>query len=669
MPEFLTLHTEETAHSFSCPPQAVLVLGSSDSCDIAFDGEDIAPRHLEIRRVDEVRFQLRSLAIERRVTVNGVTATEMEVEAPFRLRLGGDVIDFTITSDMEAAPAAPPGGRRRDYMLGAVRLRQRSIPAPPVEAEPPLRSRTTRQPVEPLSLPPPPPPTINHVVTIAAEEPVPPPVVPPSPGSQTPWVLITLLALFLPAGIYFGSAYLYRPQPLPVEKSKTTVPPVTIKEAVAKPPIVVVPAAPAPPAPPVDTDREDALAAAKAFLDSWNEKDASGLLRFVSPAASSYFEIPNPASEAVLRQEEAFRDHWPQRTIRPDGMAEASRSGESQFEFTQRYLFDLQGLNKRHASGSGTLRLTLERAAPKTWLITRAADTIELQTTEPSRDVFSPARSLRDLKPVLSEDELKLKAKDDLAMLVKAGNAKATLTAILESAAKHPDETFWRFATDQTCDALSRALFATGEWPDPTCLVEVQKLSEMGVPSAMLLHGHLLRAGYLLPRNIAEGEVLYRKAYETTKSREARFYYAEALFIGGEHQRASAVALATMVSSKHPLEAYLAAHLLWKKAELDPSLWQQVYETAARAATKHPPAKNLAGLVLLKHGQTTKERQAGFTLIQKAAEEGVTEAMKNLSACYEYGDGCKRDEAEAEAWKKKAASTPPPPKRHFSEFE
>jgi len=199
--------------------------------------------------------------------------------------------------------------------------------------------------------------------------------------------------------------------------------------------------------------------------------------------------------------------------------------------------------------------------------------------------------------------------------------------------------------------------------------VEVQKLSEMGVPSAMLLHGHLLRAGYLLPRNIAEGEVLYRKAYESTKSREARFYYAEALFIGGEHQRASAVGLATMVSSKHPLEAYLAAHLLWKKAELDPSLWQQVYEIAARAATKHPPAKNLAGLVLLKHGQTTKERQAGFTLIQKAAEEGVTEAMKNLSACYEYGDGCKRDEAEAEAWKKKAASTPPPPKRHFSEFE
>jgi TPR repeat protein len=109
--------------------------------------------------------------------------------------------------------------------------------------------------------------------------------------------------------------------------------------------------------------------------------------------------------------------------------------------------------------------------------------------------------------------------------------------------------------------------------------------------------------------------------------------------------------------------------LLWKKAELDPSLWQQVYETAARAATQHPPAKNLAGLVLLKHGQTTKERQAGFTLIQKAAEEGVTEAMKNLSACYEYGDGCDRNPTEAATWNTKSETTPPPPKKHFSEFE
>jgi hypothetical protein len=665
MPDFLTLHTEEAAHSFPCPPQAVLVLGSSDSCDIAFDGEEIAPHHVEIRRLEDTRFQLRSLSAAHRLNVNGVTAAELEVETPFRLRLGGDVIDFALATEAPKSSSGSAGSRRRDYMLGgSARVRQRSSPAPAAAPEPepaPIAAPI----VVPPPFPSPPPPPVNHVrVLQSVSDPsnAAPITVPKS--SEGWWVVAVLAGLLAPAAIYFGYQFLF---PHPTAAVIETPKPEAIEAPAPKP--VIKPTPPPAPAPPTDTDREDALAAAKAFLDSWSENDASGVLRFVSPAPANYFEMPNPASEAVLRLEEAFRDHWPQRTIRTDGTAEASRAGESRFEITQRYLFDLHGLNKRHATGSGTLFLTLERVAPKTWLVTRATDKIELKTTEPSRDAFSPATSLRDLKPVLSEEERTLKAKDDLAMLVKAGNAKATLTAILENAAKHPNETFWRFATDQTCDALSRALFAHGEWPDPTCLVEVQKLSDLGVPTAMLLHGHLLRGGYLFPRNTAEGEVLYRKAYETTKSREARFYYAESLFIGGEHQRASAIALATMVSSKHPLEAYLAAHLLWKKAELDPSLWQQVYETAARAATQHPPAKNLAGLVLLKHGQTTKERQAGFTLIQKAAEEGVTEAMKNLSACYEYGDGCERNETEAEAWKKKAASTPPPPKRHFSEFE
>lgn len=666
MPDFLTLHTEEAAHSFPCPPQAVLVLGSSEACDIAFDGDDIAPRHVEIRRLDDTRFQLRSLSAAHRLHVNGVTASDLEVEPPFRLRLGGDVVDFALAAEAVATPVSSAGTRRRQYMLGSGKLRQRSAATPPA-SEPEAEPRIVRRPVEAPSLPPPPPPTINHVVAFPAEEVPPLPEESSPPQSSMPWVLITLGALFLPAGIYFGSTLFTRPPAL-LPSVKKTEPPkaVPVIPAVVKESPVVVPAAPPPP---TDTYREDALAAAKAFVDAWNENDASGMLRFVSPALSSYFEMPNPSSEDVLKLEEAFRDHWPHRTLRAEGAPTATRAGESRFEITQRYLFDLHGQNNRHAAGSGTLFIMLERAAPKTWLVTRAADKIELTTTEPSREAFSPAVSLRDLKPVLNNDEMMQQAKDQLAVLVKAGDAKAILTAILESAAKHPNETFWRFATDQTCDALSRALFGTGEWPDPTCITEVKKLAEMGVPSAMLLQGHLLRAGYLLPRNIAEGEVLYRQAYETTKSREARFYYAEALFIGGEHQRASAIALATMVSSKHPLEAYLAAHLLWKKAELDPSLWQQVYEIAARAATQHPPAKNLAGLVLLKHGQTKKERQAGFALIQKAAEEGVTEAMKNLSACYEYGDGCERNESEAAAWKKKAASTIPSPKRHYSEFE
>lgn len=667
MPDFLTLHTEEAAHSFPCPPQAVLVLGSSEACDLAFDGDDIAPRHVEIRRLEDTRFQLRSLSAAHRLNVNGVTAAELEVETPFRLRLGGDVIDFALATEAPKASTTYVGNRRRDYMLGgSARVRQRSSPAPAPASEPEPEPAPIAAPVVvPPPFPSPPPPPVNHVRVLqpVSDPPKAAPVTVPK-SSEGWWVVAVLAGLLAPAAIYFGYQFLF---PHPTATVSEAPKPKAIEASAPKP--VVKPTPPPTPAPPTDTYREDALAAAKAFLDSWSENDASGVLRFVSPAPANYFEMPNPASEAVLRLEEAFRDHWPQRTLRADGSPEASRAGESRFEITQRYLFDLRGLNKRHTTGAGTLFLTLERVAPKTWLVTHATDKIELQTTEPSRDAFSPAVSLRNLKPVLSEDELKLKAKDDLALLVKAGDAKATLTAILENAAKHPNETFWRFATDQTCDALSRALFATGEWPDPTCLAEVQKLSELGVPSAMLLQGHLLRAGYLLPRNIAEGEVLYRKAYETTKSREARFYYAEALFIGGEHQRASAIALATMVSSKHPLEAYLAAHLLWKKAELDPSLWQQVYEIAARAATQHPPAKNLAGLVLLKHGQTTKERQAGFTLIQKAAEEGVTEAMKNLSACYEYGDGCPRHPAEAAAWKKKAETTPPLPKKHFSEFE
>jgi hypothetical protein len=74
-------------------------------------------------------------------------------------------------------------------------------------------------------------------------------------------------------------------------------------------------------------------------------------------------------------------------------------------------------------------------------------------------------------------------------------------------------------------------------------------------------------------------------------------------------EKAGALVLSFMSRSNHPLEAYLAAHLLWRKAESDPSLWQQVYDTLSRVVEKHPPAKNLAGMVLLNHGQTTKERK------------------------------------------------------------
>lgn len=662
MSDFLTLHTEESAHAFPCPPQAVLVLGSSEGCDLAFDGDAIAPQHVELRHLDQKRFQLRALSTAHRLNVNGVTAPVLEVETPFRLRLGDDVIDFSLGSEPVKTSSNPVGSRRRDYLLGSARLRQRAAPAP--SGEPDSRPRSA-QPVAPPPFPNPPPPPVNHVrilqpvsgPTKAA------PVIAPK-SSAGGWGLSVIIGLPALAAIYLGYPFLF---PEPKATSTTPPQPAAIEAQAARPVIKAMP--PLAPAPPTDTSREDVVTTAKAFFESWNEKDASGVLRFISPSPAEYFAIPDPRADAVLQLEEEFREHWPLRIIRADGAPMVNRMGESLFEITQRHLFDLRGLNGRHATGTGMLLLRLERVTAKTWLITRAAEKIDLRTMEPSRDAFHTASTLRDLKPALNEGELKLKAQDDLAMRMKTGDAKGTLIAILENAARHPHETYWRFATDQTCDALSRALFAEGQWADPSCLAEVRKLSDMGIPSALLLHGHLLRAGYLLPRSVAGGEALYRQAYEKAKSREARFYYAEALYIGAEHERASAIALATMKVSKHPLEAYLAAHLLWKKAELDPSLWQQVYEIAARAATRHAPAKNLAGLVLLKHGQTTKERQAGFLLIEQAAKEGVTEAMKNLSACHALGDGCPRNPAEAEAWKRKAETSPPPPKRHFSEFE
>jgi TPR repeat protein len=74
-------------------------------------------------------------------------------------------------------------------------------------------------------------------------------------------------------------------------------------------------------------------------------------------------------------------------------------------------------------------------------------------------------------------------------------------------------------------------------------------------------------------------------------------------------------------------------------------------------------------MVLLNHGQTTKERKTGFAAIKAAAEEGVVEAMKTLASCYQDGIGCEKDFLIATTWKQKAAVTPPLRKRHYTEFE
>lgn len=155
--------------------------------------------------------------------------------------------------------------------------------------------------------------------------------------------------------------------------------------------------------------------------------------------------------------------------------------------------------------------------------------------------------------------------------------------------------------------------------------------------------------------------------------RDARFYFADALFQGNgtaqDLPKAGALALSFMTRSKHPLEAYFAAHLLWRKAEIDPSLWQDVHDTLSRVAEKHPPAKHLAGVVLLNHGHTTSERKTRFMALKAAAEVWVLEAMKNLSKCYQDGVGCEKDFQAATLWKQKAAVTVPLRRRHYTEFE
>ena len=94
-----------------------------------------------------------------------------------------------------------------------------------------------------------------------------------------------------------------------------------------------------------------------------------------------------------------------------------------------------------------------------------------------------------------------------------------------------------------------------------------------------------------------------------------------------------------------------------------------MYDTLSRVAEKHPPAKHLAAMVLLNHGNTTRERKTGFIALKAAAEAGVLEAMKNLSKCYQDGVGCEKDFQAATLWKQKAAVTGPLRRRHYTEFE
>lgn len=419
----------------------------------------------------------------------------------------------------------------------------------------------------------------------------------------------------------------------------------------------------------------DAMDCVAAFIRSWNEVSVAVVLDHVAAAPRRYFALEQPAMEAVLRVEERLRALWPLRRISvTEGAACTLRSFE-ELRVTQPFLFEVQR-GQRIARGTGLLTCDVRLGAGG-WRIVSVTDKIEIKDLLPAADQFATSPSLRLLTPAFTVEEqveeTRLEIMDRLRGLEETQDFKPTLTLILNAAMAFPQEKFWRPFADRLCDRMAREFFSQGQWLDAAWAAPVHQLAEMGSVSAMLLEGHLLMAGYGYSRDERRGAALYQKAFESGKRGDARFYYAEALFQGRgvvqDFDKAGALVLVLMSRSKHPLEAYLAAHLLWRKAEVDPSLWQDVYDTLSRVADQHPPAKHLAAMVLLNHGNTTRERKTGFSALQAAAEAGVPEAMKSLAKCYQDGIGCEKDLQAAALWKQKAAITEPPRRRHYTEFE
>lgn len=422
--------------------------------------------------------------------------------------------------------------------------------------------------------------------------------------------------------------------------------------------------------------RQEALGRVAAYVRSWNEVSVATLLDHVAAGQGRFFMLDHPPMEVLLRLEEELRARWPLRRISVAAGAQAEMTTFDLLKVTQPFQFEVQRV-ERIARGKGVLVCSVQRDAADRWRITAASDTIEVTELLPAKEQFVGAASLRELKPAFTHaeqvEESRLEILEQMHGLEATEDFKPALTVLMNAVYEFPQETFWQPFADMLCDRMARQLFMSGQWLDAAWAEPVHQLAGHGSVSATLLEGHLCAAGYGCPRNPARSLELYQKAFETGKRRDARFYYAEALFQGRgvpqDIEKAGALVLVFMSRSKHPLEAYLAAHLLWRKAEHDPALWQDVYDTLSRVADKFPPAKNLAGMVLLNHGQTTKERRTGFAAIKAAAEEGVVEAMKNISQCYLDGTGCEKDAQMATFWKQKAQVTEPPRRRHYTEFE
>lgn len=421
---------------------------------------------------------------------------------------------------------------------------------------------------------------------------------------------------------------------------------------------------------------EAAVQRVVAFARSWNEVSVATLLDHISATPGRFFGLEYAQVDALLRMEEELRARWPLRRVSVVPGARADLETFDLIKVTQPFRFELEH-GQRLARGTGSLVCTVQRDVAGVWRVTDAADTIELAELRPAREKFVSATTLRELRaaltPVERAEEVRLQLVRETRGIAETQDFKTVLVVLMSALHEFPQEAFWRPFADTVCDRMARQLFTDGRWIDPTWARQVHELAEAGCVSAMLLEGHLLAAGYNCQRDEARSTAMYQKAFEAGKRRDARFYYAEALFQGrGVAQdvpKAGALVLSFMSRSKHPLEAYLAAHLLWKKAEINPALWQDVYDTLSRVADKHSPAKHLAAMVLLNHGNTTRERKTGFAALKAAAESGVQEAMKNLSKCYLDGTGCVADLQAATLWKQKAAITEPPRRRHYTEFE
>lgn len=787
----LILRTGDGQHEIHCPPEACFDIGSSPECEIVLEGTDVLPQHATLFRIGEKHFRITRSVSEARFTVNDVSGSELEVEAPFWLALAEARILFDLIGEDVCVPETeqktnaenptPARVNRREHLLKPALLRLRN------------REHVARSPIEQVTVPPTsalPAPTDSTEAKTSLKT----PMVEATDESSPLLFTVLLMCGLMVVGIFLWQQVLDQntAQTLAVEQAHTLqvvddahllnaarqlrmahaaalaaallLPQaesgnlhaqfelalalreeggfedeaITLLRQAAEqglrealPYLVEVVDSPTHQA----RDRaeslrhlefaarlgessawmplgerlehghgaqrdltralaaytsahkagdrraegklaakQEALARAAAFVRSWNDVSVAALLEHVSSTAQSYFGQDKPSVEAMLHAEELLRTLWPLRRVSlAEGAAVELQSFE-RAEVSQPYRFELQR-GARVARGSGLFVCVVEREEVG-WRIISAGDEIALKELLPSAAQFSGTESLRQVRPAFSSEEQKEEARLDILEMLRSveetQDFKPALTLILDKAKAFSADAFWLPFADRLCDRMARVLFAQGHWLDAGWSEQVHQIAALGSVSALLLEGHLRMAGYGFARDAKRGFALYEQAFAKGKRRDARFYYAEALFQGRgtvqDIDKANALVLSFMTHSRHPMEAYLAAHLLWRKAEIDPSLWQQVYDTLARVAEKYPPARHLAAMVLLNHGNTTRERKTGFAALKAAAEAGVPEAMRNLSKCYQDGIGCEKDLQAATLWKQKAAVVEPLKRKHYTEF-